>query len=132
MPTAHRHLTRREWLGGALIAALGVQPALAHHGWSWAEGEQTELQGTIEKISMAPPHPTLMVKAADGRVWLVELANPRQTERSGFRGDSAKVGDPITILGNRNQDRSRAHMKAVRITIRGRNYDIYPERIGAR
>ena len=40
--------------------------AFAHHGWSWAEEEQSELQGTIASISMAPPHPSPKVKAADG------------------------------------------------------------------
>jgi hypothetical protein len=126
-------LTRRALTGSTLLAALAVTvPALAHHGWSWAEGEQMELKGTIQKISMAPPHPTLTVKAADGAVWQVDLSNPGQTERSGFRGDSAKPGEAITVLGNRNKDKTKTHMKAVRITIGGKNYDLYPERIGGR
>jgi hypothetical protein len=126
-------LNRRGLLGAILIAALAAPSlALAHHGWSWAEGEQTELKGTIQKISMAPPHPTLTVKAADGAVWQIDLANPNQTERSGFRANSAKPGDAVTVLGNRNQDKTKTHMKAVRITIGGKNYDLYPERIGAR
>src|SRR5688572_21766871 len=101
-------LTRRALTGSALLAALAVTvPALAHHGWSWAEGEQMELKGTIQKISMAPPHPTLTVKAADGAVWQVDLSNPGQTERSGFRGDSAKPGEAITVLGNRNKDKTK-------------------------
>jgi Family of unknown function (DUF6152) len=124
-------LNRRGLLGAALAAMLGAPfPALAHHGWSWAEGEQIELKGTIQKIVMAPPHPTLTVKADDGVVWRIELANPSQTERSGFTANSAKPGDSIIILGNRDKDRSQAHMKAVRITINGKKYDIYPERIG--
>jgi hypothetical protein len=129
----HGALNRRGLLGAVLIAALaGPTLALAHHGWSWADAEQIELKGTIQKISMAPPHPTLMVKADDGAVWLVELANPNQTERSGFRASSAKPGDAITVLGNRDQDKTKTHMKAVRITIGGKNYDLYPERIGGR
>nr|WP_246105194.1 DUF6152 family protein [Rhodoligotrophos appendicifer] len=104
-------------------------PALAHHGWSWAEEQQTVLEGTIKEISMAPPHPSLRVTAADGVVWQVDLGNPRQTERSKFTADTAKPGDAITVLGNKNQDKSKMHMKAVRITIAGKNYDLYPERI---
>ena len=94
-------------------------------------GEQSTLEGTIADISMSPPHPTLRVKASDGVVWQVDLGNPRQTERSGFTGDTARVGDPIRVLGNRAKDRDKAHMKAVRITIDGRNYDMYPERVKA-
>jgi hypothetical protein len=125
-------ITRRGLLMTALAGAIAPSlPAWAHHGWSWAEDQQTELKGTIQKISMAPPHPTLMVAAADGVVWLVELGNPSLTARSGFNAKTTKPGEAIVVLGNRHKDKSKAHMKAVRITIAGRNYDIYPERIRA-
>lgn len=113
----------------ALVFALMGSPALAHHGWSWAEGDQMQLDGTIETISMAPPHPTLHVRDAEGTVWQVDLGNPNQTARSGFAEDSAAPGDAITVIGNRNLDPARDHMKAVRIIIDGQNYDIYPTRI---
>lgn len=113
------------------ILALPSMPVFAHHGWAWAEEQQSQIKGTIQAISMDPPHPTLRVRADDGAVWRVELGNPRKTERSGFNADSANVGDAITVLGNRSLQRSEMHMKAVRITINGRNYDLYPERIRA-
>lgn len=113
--------------GGMLcFAAL---PSLAHHGWSWAEGEQMTLEGTIQTVSMSPPHPSLEVTDGQGTVWQVDLGNPNQTARSGFTADTAAAGDAITVIGNRNKDRSRAHMKAVRIVIDGKNYDLYPERV---
>lgn len=125
------HPSRRRLLLAAFgtTAAGAAVPAAAHHGWSWAEGEQTTLQGTIKSISMAPPHPSLQVTAADGKVWLVDLGNPNQTERSGFTATSAKPGDAIVALGNRHLDKTKLHMKAVRITVGGKNYDMYPERI---
>jgi hypothetical protein len=113
------------WLTAPLV------PAYAHHGWDWAQAEQTEMKGTVQKVSMAPPHPSMTVKADDGTVWQVDLANPNQTERSGFSGKSAKAGDPIVILGNRHKDASKREMKAVRVTVGGKTYDIYPERIRA-
>ncbi len=60
--------------------------------------------------------------------------SPIPTRRSApdSRANSAKPGDAIVILGNRNQDKTKTTMKAVRITIGGKNYDLYPERIGAR
>jgi Flp pilus assembly secretin CpaC len=114
-------------LGGA--AAATSLPALAHHGWSWAVDEQSELKGTVKSVSMAPPHPSLHVTAADGKEWLVDLANPNQTERSGFTAASAKAGDAVVVLGNRSKDQSQLWMKAVRITVAGKTYDLYPERI---
>ncbi len=123
-------LNRRQAL--QLVAGAGASavslPAAAHHGWSWAEDAQSTLTGTIETISMAPPHPSLQVKAGDV-VWLVDLGNPNQTERSGFTATSGKAGDAIVVLGNRHKDKTKMHMKAVRITIAGKNYDMYPERL---
>lgn len=126
IPTSRRGLLL---LLAAGAAASLAPPADAHHGWSWAVDEQSELQGAIVSISMAPPHPTLQVRAADGVVWQVELGNPSLTERSGFTGTTARIGDAVTVLGNRHKDKSRMHMKAVRITVAGKNFDMYPERI---
>ncbi len=112
------------WIAAALLSFN----AFAHHGWSWAEEAQTELTGTIESISMSPPHPVLKVKAADG-IWQVDLGNPNQTARSGFTGESAKAGDTIVVLGNRSLEQDKKHMKAVRITVGDRQFDMYPERI---
>jgi hypothetical protein len=126
------HPDRRRFLLGTLGAAAAggaALPAAAHHGWAWAEGDLMTLQGKIKSISMAPPHPSLQVIAADGKEWLVDLGNPNQTERSGFTGTTAKPGDAIVALGNRHLDKTKLHMKAVRITIAGKNYDMYPERI---
>src|SRR5690606_16379858 len=62
----------------ATAMALFTMQAFAHHGWAWAEEEQSELKGTITEISMVPPHPTLRVKDQDGRLWQVDLGNPNQ------------------------------------------------------
>ncbi|MCZ0960016.1 DUF6152 family protein [Paracoccus benzoatiresistens] len=114
----------------ALLLGLPLAaPAVAHHGWSWADAEQVRLEGVIEAISMSPPHPTLRVRDARGTVWQVELGNPGRTERSGFTAETAGIGDAVIVIGNRDADRTQAHMKAVRIVIDGRNYDMYPERI---
>lgn len=115
-----------------VVLGTSAPTVLAHHGWSWAEEAQTTLEGTIQEISMAPPHPSLRIRDAQGASWQIDLGNPNQTARSGFTGESAKVGDAITILGNRNKDASKKHMKAVRITVGGKQYDMYPERIRAK
>jgi hypothetical protein len=105
--------------------------AQAHHGWAWAEDKLSRLTGTIRQIQIAPPHPILMVEDATGTLWTVELGNPGRTQRSGFVEGVAAIGDQVEVLGNRSTDAAAARMKAVRITIAGRNYDMYPERIPA-
>ena len=117
-------------LGGAILAATSLAgTALAHHGWSWAEAGMIELTGTITSITIAPPHPIIEVDA-EGEIWTVELGNPTLTERSGFVEGAAEVGQEIVALGNRDADGS-PRMKAVRITIGDKVYDIYPDRIPA-
>jgi hypothetical protein len=122
----------RRWLLFAGVAILSSTPTIAHHGWSWAVDEQTTLQGTIQEISMAPPHPALRVAESNGTVWQVDLGNPNQTARSGFTAQSAKPGDAVAVLGNRHRDEGVKQMKAVRITVGATNYDMYPERIRAK
>jgi hypothetical protein len=116
-----------------LLALLAVLPgaAFAHHGWSWAEADESVLEGTIAAISLSPPHPELTVEDADGTVWNVELGNPTRTERAGFVEGTAAPGDTVTVLGNRSLDPEEKLMKAVRITLKGVNHDFYPERIDA-
>jgi hypothetical protein len=113
---------------GLALAALPVPPAAAHHGWAWAEQAQTEMAGTIRTLSFAPPHPSMTVEVA-GTVWQVDLGNPSQTQRSGFAPGSAAEGDEIIILGNRSLDANEKRIKAVRITVGGQQFDMYPERI---
>jgi hypothetical protein len=117
-------------LGAGLVAvALGISSAAAHHGWAWAEGEQNELRGTIREVYIGQPHPTLRVETAGDGLWIVELGNPRQTANSGFVAGSAKPGDRVIAHGNRSRDQGERRMKAVRIRVGDRTYDIYPERI---
>ncbi|MDR6663968.1 DUF6152 family protein [Rhizobium sp. 1399] len=122
-------LSGKRALAAVLLSATVATSAAAHHGWSWAEADQIELRGTIQQISMGGPHPTLDVATVDDGVWRVELGNPRQTERAGFVEGVAKPGDQVIALGNRSQDRTEKRLKAVRITIGEKRYDIYPERI---
>lgn len=118
----------------ACIAALALPmilpaPARAHHGWSWADTDQVKLTGVVKKVVIAPPHPYLDVQTPEDGLWRVELGNPGQTRESGFDEQSAKVGQSITAVGNRASDHAEKRMKAVQVSVGGKTYDIYPERI---
>lgn len=121
--------TARRSVLGFMIAPLVASGAAAHHGWSWAEGEQTELRGTIREIYIGAPHPTLRVETARDGTWIVELGNPRQTEAAGFTAASARAGDQVIALGNRATAPGERRLKAVRLTVGERIYNIYPDRI---
>lgn len=115
-------------LAALAAAALFAGAAMAHHGWSWAEADQIDLKGKITAISFAPPHPTLELDTADG-AWRIELGNPNQTQRSGFVEGVVAVGDEVTVRGNRSLDPEEKRLKAVRVIVAGKHYDIYPSRI---
>lgn len=125
MPIPRRRLPP---LAAALLAA-GTTGAAAHHGWSWAEGEHTELRGTLREVYLGQPHPTLRVEVPGGGLWIVELAPPGRTASAGFTAASAAAGDTVLVLGSRSRQAGERRMKAVRLTVRDRTYDLYPERI---
>ncbi len=107
---------------------LAAAPAAAHHGWSWTKDGFFELKGRIAKIYLGNPHATLDVDV-EGAVWRVELAPPERTANAGFTEASAKVGDEVTAIGNRSQDDAELRMKAVRLIVGGKTYDVYPARV---
>jgi hypothetical protein len=109
------------------LALLAAGPAFAHHGWSWTEDGFFELKGIIKAIYIGNPHATLDVDV-EGEIWRVELAPPSATIRAGFTEEVAKVGDEVTALGNRSRDETEKRMKAVRVTVNGKAYDVYPSR----
>jgi len=125
MPTS---FTRRSALAALALTAL-AGPALAHHGWAWTDGERYELTGKITEIYLGQPHATLKVQAADG-IWDVDLAPLSRTLAAGFDDNAAKVGDGITAIGNRAADPTDLHMKAARLIVNGKTYDVYPGRLG--
>ncbi|MEZ5753524.1 MAG: hypothetical protein R3D90_01750 [Paracoccaceae bacterium] len=53
-PAPFRVLLLASALAGASVTLAA--PSFAHHGWSWAESEETTLQATITAISS--PRPT--------------------------------------------------------------------------
>lgn len=116
----------------AAVIAAGASlagAALAHHGWSWASEDQTDLKGEIVEVYVGPPHPVLTVETETDERWTVDLANPTQTAASGFGEDSASPGDAIVVRGHKSLNAGEKRMKAVRIVVEGKRYDLYPDRI---
>lgn len=109
------------------IAAFATQ-SLAHHGWAWAEGDTFELTGVIKSAKLGNPHGLLTVTAKDGD-WTVEVGQPWRNERAGLKDAMLAKGIALTIIGNRARDKKLKVVKANRIVINGKNYDLYPERI---
>ena len=117
---------RSVFLAG-IFSLAGVAIAAAHHGWSWTQDGFFELEGVITAIYLGNPHATLDVDV-EGEIWRVELAPPSRTMAAGFTEEAARVGDEVTAIGNRSRDEAERRMKAVRLTVGGKTYDVYPGR----
>ena len=113
----------------AFMVALLVQsmPGNAHHGWSWTTGGNIELVGIIQKVSLGMPHGIVYVDA-EGEVWTVEVGQPWRNERAGLEPGDLAEGVEIRIVGEPASDPSEKRMKAERIYIDEREYNLYPDR----
>lgn len=118
----------RAALAGMILAATAAVPALAHHGWAWAEEEFSELTGTVRSVFVGNPHARLELEV-DGEVWTVELAPPAATERAGFSEDAVATGEEATVVGHRSRDSDERVFKAVRVVVGDETYDVYPRRL---
>lgn len=87
----------------ALLAALSVSvPLLAHHGGATLYTDRVvTVKGTVKKWFWSNPHCllTLDVKGEDGQMveWIFETQAPNSIYPSGYRKDSFKPGDVVTI-----------------------------------
>ncbi len=109
---------------GLLLAAA---PALAHHGWGWTEGDNTELTGTITSARLVNPHGRLTLDV-DGEEWLVEVGQPWRNQRAGLTDEMLSEGRTITVVGERSADPDERRLKAERVYIDGKEHALYPHR----
>jgi uncharacterized protein DUF6152 len=103
-----------------LIATLAVTPVLAHHSFAaeYDANKPVTLKGAITKVEWLNPHVYFYmdVKDASGKVinWAVENGAPNSLYRNGWRKDSLKVGEVVTVEGSLAKDGSHlANAKTV-------------------
>jgi hypothetical protein len=118
----------RRFLGGLLLTLLCSSLAFAHHGWRWTDDGQFELTAKVVKVSLGNPHGVLTMDA-DGSIWEVEVGQPWRNERAGLTDSMMAKGATLTIVGKRSSDAKERRMKAERIVIAGKPFDLYPERL---
>jgi hypothetical protein len=119
----HKHLV----VAAAAIFALPVAAA-AHHGWGWTQEQESRLSGTIQSISFGNPHMHLQLRDSAGATWEVDLSPPIVGRASGFAAEHARAGDRAVITGHRARDAAVRGFKGETITVRGRTFDVYPQR----
>jgi hypothetical protein len=96
----------------AAVSFLAAVPVLAHHSFA-AEfdiNQPVTLKGVITKVEWFNPHVYIYVDVQDanGKTvnWSVEGGPPNTLYRQGWRKDSLKPGDVVTIDAYRAKDGS--------------------------
>ncbi len=106
---------------------FSAQSAWAHHGWGWATDEEFELTGEIAAVRLSNPHGEVTL-VAKGEDWVVEVGQPWRNERAGLTAKLLSKGRVITAHGHRSAKKGMRLMKAERVVIDGKSYNLYPDR----
>jgi hypothetical protein len=90
-------------IASALVLSV-VAPAVAHHSPAAFEAQKTvTLTGVIKEFRWQNPHTwiELMVKDPSGKdvLWAVELTSPTYLIRAGWKSNTIKPGDEVTVVG---------------------------------
>jgi hypothetical protein len=122
-------LKLRVWLA-QLLLLVGVflaQGVMAHHGWGWASEEEFELTGKITKVRLGNPHGELTLDVA-GVSWVVEVGQPWRNDNAGLTPALLSIGRVMTVHGHRSAKPGEKLLKAERVIIDGKSYNLYPDR----
>ena len=89
---------------GALLLLAGV-PALAHHSFD-AEFDSNKLAnigGFVTKVDWQNPHAFVYIDSTDDKgtvkSYKVEMGPPYALVRGGWKKDTVKIGDKVTVEG---------------------------------
>jgi hypothetical protein len=101
----------------ALVAGMGfvtaASPLAAHHSFA-AEFDAAKpftLTGAVTKVVWANPHVWFYIDVVDARTekvtnWALEFNSPNALMRAGWKRDTLKLGDVITVEGSLAKDGS--------------------------
>jgi hypothetical protein len=106
-----------------MISIAGAaKVALAHHAFAaeYDASKRVTLTGNVVEVEWMNPHAHFQidVKNANGWIarWDLELASPNVLQRGGWRRNSLRVGDLVTVDGYLAKDGAHlAHARDIRL-----------------
>ena len=98
-------ISNRQVIAWACAALVTGVPVLAHHSFAtqYDINKPVEMRGTITKVEWTNPHARFYIDVKDdkGQVsnWNFEMASPNVLARNGWKPNTLKLGDEITVGG---------------------------------
>ena len=116
-------------LGGLIAAALMLASGdtIAHHSFAAEfDGNQPiTVTGIVTKVDWTNPHVWFYINVKDEKTgevanWGAEMGPPHGLQRRGWRRETLKIGEEVTVEGSRARNRSnRMNARAVTLTSTG-------------
>ena len=97
----------------AIAMAAFVFQAQAHHSFAMFDQEKmVSISGTVKEFEWSNPHAWIHLTAVDATTgrsvdWAFEMGSVGQIAAQGWKSDSIKPGDKITVNGHPLKDGSR-------------------------
>jgi len=111
-----------------LIFFVRMAPAVAHHSFpaQYDASKPVALTGTVTKVEWTNPHIFIYIdvvsdETGEAANWALELGGPNALLRLGWKRDSLKTGDVVTVEGSLARDGSNlANAESIVMVATGR------------
>ena len=116
----------RAYLLGGIIAVglvLAAGKSLAHHSFAaeFDANKRVTLTGVVTKVEWTNPHVWFYINVKDEKTgevtnWGAEMGPPHGLQRGGWRRETLKIGEKVTVSGSLAKNGSK-RMNARQVTL---------------